>query len=81
MPELSDRDRAILDFEERWTRNSGVKEAAVREVFNISGARYYQLLNALLEDPAAVEAYPALVKRLVRLRDMRATARRSRSFS
>ncbi|MGD3153893.1 DUF3263 domain-containing protein [Tsukamurella tyrosinosolvens] len=34
--------------------------------------RYYQLLNRLLDDPAAVAYAPAVVGRLRRIRDVRA---------
>jgi len=68
---LSERDRAVLEFERRWWKHQGVKEQAVREAFDLSATRYYQVLNALLEDPAAMAADPLLVQRLRRLRDQR----------
>lgn len=76
---LSPRDRAILDFEQRVPSHSGRKDAAIREMLGISPTRYYQLLNTLLDSPAALAAEPALVHRLRRLRDrrMRDRARRT----
>ena len=71
MPELTPRDHAILDFENAWTRSNGVKEGRIIETFGISAARYYQLVNALLDNPAAFEVEPALVNRLRRLRESR----------
>jgi hypothetical protein len=53
-----------------------MKEEAIREEFGISTARYYQLLGALIDTPAALLEDPMLVKRLQRLRDAR-TVRRS----
>ena len=68
---LTDRDRAILAFEKQWWRNAGSKEQAIRERFQISATRYYQLLNALLDDPRALEHDPVVVQRLRRLRTTR----------
>jgi hypothetical protein len=72
---LSDRDMSILDFEKRSWRHAGSKEQAIREAFGLSGTRYYQLLNALLDNPAALEHDPVLVGRLRRLRGSRARNR------
>jgi hypothetical protein len=72
---LSERERDILAFERQWWSHPGAKEAAIRERFEMSTTRYYQVLNDLIERPAAMEAEPALVKRLRRLRSVRARAR------
>nr|WP_143762298.1 DUF3263 domain-containing protein [Isoptericola variabilis] len=74
--ELSDRDREILAFERQWWKYAGAKEQAVRELFGLSPTRYYQVLNALIDSPAALAHDPMLVKRL---RRMRATRQRARS--
>ena len=66
--ELSQRDIEILDFERSWWKHAGAKDRAIRERFDMSATRYYQLLNELLENPAAMEHDPILVKRLKRLR-------------
>jgi hypothetical protein len=68
---LTDRDRAILDFERSWWTVHGPKETAIRERFDLSATRYYDILNLLLEDPAAMDHDPLLVRRLRRLRDRR----------
>jgi hypothetical protein len=73
---LSERDREILDFERQWWKYAGAKETAVREMFDMSSTRYYQVLNALIDRPEALEADPLLVRRLRRLR---ATRQRQRS--
>ncbi|MGH9048685.1 MAG: DUF3263 domain-containing protein [Acidimicrobiia bacterium] len=73
--ELSVRDRAILDFERGWWRLPGSKEAAIRQELAISGTRYYQLLSALLDDPAAMAYDPLTVKRARRMRDHRRRVR------
>ncbi|NCA18207.1 MAG: DUF3263 domain-containing protein [Actinobacteria bacterium] len=72
--ELSSQELAILEFERQWWRYPGSKEGAIRELFSMSSPRYYQLLNALLDRPEAELAYPALVRRLRRLRDSRTGA-------
>lgn len=78
MSELSDRDRAILEFEAKWTRHEGLKEQRIRDAFGLSAARYYQVLNRILNDPAAVELMPHDVHRLQRLREARVTSRAAR---
>lgn len=73
--ELTDRERSLLDFEKQWWRHAGSKEQAIREQFALSPTRYYQLVNALLERPAALAYDPVLVKRLRRVRASRARRR------
>lgn len=69
--ELSDRDRKILELESHTFRFVGTKERAIREQLAMSRTAYYVRLNALLDDPAALRAAPALVNRL---RDRRTSA-------
>lgn len=75
---LSDRDAAILDFEARPFRYAGRKEEAVRSTFGLTFARYYQLLNVLIDTEDALQADPVLVHRLqdARARRVRVRARR-----
>jgi hypothetical protein len=75
---LSARDREILAFERQWWKYAGAKEQAIRELFDMSATRYYQVLNALIDTPEALEADPMLVKRLRRLRASRQRARSAR---
>ena len=75
---LSDRDREILEFERHWWKYAGAKETAVREKFDMSSTRYYQVLNALIDRPEALAVDPMLVKRLRRLRSARQRARSAR---
>ena len=76
--ELSDRDREIIAFERQWWKYAGAKEQAIRELFDMNATRYYQVLNALIDNPAALEADPMLIKRLARLRATRQRARSAR---
>jgi Protein of unknown function (DUF3263) len=75
---LSRRDREILSFERQWWKYAGAKEQAIRDLFDMSATRYYQVLNALIDRPEALEADPMLVKRLRRLRSSRQRARSAR---
>jgi hypothetical protein len=75
---LTERDRAILEFERQWWKFAGAKEQAVREKFDMSSTRYYQVLNALIDKPEALEADPLLVRRLRRLRAARQRQRSAR---
>ncbi|MFJ7628350.1 DUF3263 domain-containing protein [Streptomyces sp. NPDC097595] len=68
---LSDRDRAVLAVERQSWAGAGVKERAIRERLGLSPTRYYQLLNALLDDRRALEEDPVTVNRLRRVRDAR----------
>ena len=65
------RAQQILDFEREWWRYAGAKEQAVKEQFDLSPTRYYQLLNRVIDDEAALAYDPMLVKRLRRLRSAR----------
>ena len=75
---LSERDVEMLDFERSWWKHAGVKEQAIKDRFEMSATRYYQLLNELLEQPEAMEYDPILVKRLKRLRVYRQRQRVAR---
>jgi len=66
---LSDRDRALLDFEAHWGHHGAAKEEAVRRELALTPARYYQLLGRLVDDADALAYDPMLVHRLRRLRD------------
>ena len=76
--DLSDRDREIIAFERQWWKYAGAKEQAIRELFDMNATRYYQVLNALIDNPVALEADPMLIKRLYRLRASRQRARSAR---
>jgi len=75
---LSAQQVALLDFEKQWWALPGSKETEIRERFDISPTRYYQLLNALIDTEAALVHDPLLVKRLRRLRATRQKERTAR---
>ena len=76
--ELDARSREILDFERGWWRFAGAKEQAIRDRFDLSTTRYYELLNALLDDADALAYDPMLVRRLRRMRAARQRDRAAR---
>ena len=75
---LTEREREILAFERQWWKYAGAKETAIRESFDMSATRYYQVLNALIDRPEALVADPLLVRRLRRMRAERQRARSAR---
>ncbi|MFC8182463.1 DUF3263 domain-containing protein [Rhodococcus sp. NPDC057297] len=74
---MTPQQEAILAFEKRFYTTQSGKENDIAEELGMSAVRYYQSLNALLDDPAALAAEPVLVKRLRRIRDSRAKLRRA----
>ena len=54
------------------------RETAIRESFDMSATRYYQVLNALIVGPEALVEDPLLVRRLRRMRAERQRARSAR---
>ncbi|MER5182815.1 DUF3263 domain-containing protein [Streptomyces sp. NPDC002896] len=73
--ELTARQRAVLALERRSWPAPGAKERAIREQLGMVPVRYYQLLNALLDDPRALAHDPVTVNRLRRIRESRRTER------
>jgi hypothetical protein len=66
---------ALLDFEQKWGKHSGWKEEAIRRELDIAPARYYQLLDRVIDSEEALALQPILVHRL---QDRRTAARASR---
>ena len=69
--ELTERERAILDFERGWWTRPGPKEAAIRAELGVSATRYYEILRSLVDRAEAFEYDPLTVSRLRRERDRR----------
>lgn len=72
----------VLDFELKWhTLHPTVDkdEAIVRE-FDVSPTRYYQALNAAIDNAEMLPQYPMLIKRLRRVRALRRAFRASHSM-
>jgi len=79
--ELTELDKHVLAFEHDRARHDRTKEAEIRVEFDMSPARYYQVLNRVIDLPAALAYDPQLVGRLQRLRHARTRARATRSFA
>ena len=68
---LAEREREILALERRGFSGPGAKERAIREELGLAPVRYFQLLNALLDDARALAHDPVTVNRLRRVREAR----------
>ena len=75
--ELTELEKAVLVFEQSWTLKPEAKDEAIRQTFDITPTKYYQILSGLLDSRPALEFDPMLVKRLQREREQR---RRSRDI-
>jgi hypothetical protein len=63
--------RPLMVFEAAWWQRAGSKDQAIVTTFDLSVTRYYQILNAALDLPAALAEFPLVVNRLRRLRGRR----------
>ena len=63
---LSEADRELLVFEQKWWKHRGAKDAAIRQQFGISPTRYYQRLRALADSPDVLAEFPMWVNRMRR---------------
>jgi hypothetical protein len=77
---LNPREAEMLAFERQWWKFAGAKEQAIRELFDMSATRYYQVLNTLIDRPEALAHDPMLVKRLRRTREGRRRSGSARSL-
>ena len=75
---LSEQQAALLEFEKKWWSLAGSKESEIRDRFDMSPTRYYQMINALIDTAEALAHDPLLVKRLRRLRATRQKERTAR---
>ena len=78
MQQLTDTDKAMLEFERSWWQYTGSKEQEIRDRFDLSVTAYYMRLNRLLQLEAAIAFDPLVVKRLLRLREERQASRSAR---
>jgi hypothetical protein len=78
MNDLTDRERAILDFAGRWYKYAGKQEQDIRDLFDCSATRYFLTLNGLLDRAEALAYAPTTVNRLRRQRAQRQAVRSAR---
>jgi hypothetical protein len=74
---LTELEKAVLVFEQSWVMRPEAKDEAIRQTFDFSATKYYQILSGLLDSRPALEFDPMLIKRLQREREQR---RRSREI-
>jgi hypothetical protein len=75
---LSEFEQRILEFEGQWFHRAGAKESEIRDRFDLSPTRYYELLNQLIDRQEALAQEPVLVARLRRIREERLAERQDR---
>lgn len=75
---LTELERDMLEVERLWWKYAGAKEQVIREKFDMSTTRYYQVLNTLIDSEAALAHDPLLIKRLRRVRSQRQRERSAR---
>lgn len=71
-------EKRILDFANRRFHTPGEREQAIRDEFGYSATRYFQRLNALIDDPRALAYAPVTVNRLRAVRAIKRQARAAR---
>lgn len=74
-PELTERERAMIEFERSWWTMDDTRDLLIRARFSCSSEDYYQELNQLLDHPGALAFDPLVVRRLRRQRERRRRAR------
>ena len=65
---LSERHAAMLDFERSWWNHHEPRDQVIRARFQCSPEEYHAELTEVLDDPAALEHDPLVVRRLKRFR-------------
>lgn len=80
LEELTPREIAVLRFEAAHPVHDGAKEEAISKQLRMRARRYFQVLNAVIDKPAALALDPLLVKRLLNAREARTQARAKRVF-
>lgn len=78
---LDDAARQTLDLEAGWWRYAATKDAAIRDRFAEDPSTYYRRLGSLIDDPAAMDHAPVLVRRLRRQRTRRIGSRSGRRLA
>ncbi len=73
--ELSPLECAVLELEHCHFSRPGDKERTIQDSFHMSPTRYFQIVNAMIDDPRVVYHDPVLVNRLRRLRSARRAMR------
>jgi hypothetical protein len=72
---LTERQRALIEFEGSWWQHDGVHDQMVRARFGCGLDEYYRDLYQLLDHPDALSVDPLVVRRLRRSQERRRRAR------
>jgi hypothetical protein len=73
-PTLSERHRAMIDFERTWWRLETPRDDVIRARFRCTADEYYAELHRVLELPEAMAHDPVVVRRFHRRRQRRRRA-------
>jgi AraC-like DNA-binding protein len=65
---LTDRQRAMLDFERTWWQFDEPRDELIAQRFGCSTKEYYDELNEVLDTPGAMSHDPLVVRRFQRRR-------------
>jgi hypothetical protein len=68
---LTEEQRAVLEFAQRWYHRAGAREQAIRDELDMKPTQYAQVLNQLLDDADAMLEYPTLTRQLREQRERR----------
>lgn len=79
--DLTDREKAMIDFARRWYRYAGAQEQAMRDEFDLSATRFWAIFNLLLDRPEALAYDGPTINRYRRMREARQAARSARRLS
>jgi hypothetical protein len=74
---VTDTDVQILQLAAARYRYEATRLEDARVLFGLGPARFYQRVNALIDDPAAIVAHPELVLPLRRQREQQGRLKRS----
>lgn len=75
MTDLTVKEHMTLQAADTRHTNWLSREGYLRDLFSEPATLYYARLDRLIDDPAAIAAYPMLTARLRRLREARRAAR------
>jgi hypothetical protein len=78
---LDQHARQTLDLEASWWRYAGTKDAAILVVLAEEPEAYYRRLGRLIDDQAALQHAPVLIRRLRRQRSRRLGSRSGRRLA
>ena len=68
---LTERDRALLEFERTWWTLDTPKDVVLAERFSLTPEHYHRVLIDLVDRPEALEHEPIVVRRVLRARERR----------